>query len=99
MVAGRDDDLRPLGQRSADRLEHGLRGAERLAERAVTQLQDVAKQHEPVDVAEVRAQRVERLRTAEDVHGPARAEVQVADDEGAHAGAQRNLPPHARRST
>jgi hypothetical protein len=85
VVAGQQHDLGVRGQRGADALEHGARRVDGVDERTVAQLEDVAEQDEPVDVAERGLQRCTRLRKAQHVGLRPAGEVQVGEDERPHA--------------
>jgi hypothetical protein len=66
VVAGEHDDFAP-GERAAEVLEEWARGGERVAARPVAQLEDVAEQHEPIDVAQRLQQHGAQLGAAQDV--------------------------------
>ena len=85
VVAGHEDRLAPGAEARADRPQHGLGDLHRAARAALEQLDDVAEEHEPVDAVERAQERVERGVDAQHVAAQARAEVQVGDDERAHA--------------
>ena len=69
-------------------LEQRTRGLQRLRERALAQLDDVAEQHQPVGARDRLGQRLERLSLARDIGGGQDAEVKVGDDGRPH-------PPHS----
>ena len=63
VIAGDDHHLARRAQRRTDLPQHGPRGAERLAHRALAQLEHVAEQHQPVASRKrLRQQRGARLR-------------------------------------
>ena len=52
MVSGDDHDLAARSQRGADLAENRRGGGDRIAHRALTQLDHVAEQDQPVDAAQ-----------------------------------------------
>ena len=87
VVAGQEHDLGAARQGAADGREDGARGAHRDARGAVAQLQDVAEEDEAVGAPGALHERLEQRRVAaQDVGAGRCAEMQVADDEGAHGG-------------
>ncbi len=87
MVARHHDDLGRLTKARAERSQHRLGDLHRLARAPLGQLDDVAEQHQSLDAVESGQQGIERLRATQDVALKASAEVQIGDDERAHAGA------------
>ena len=97
-MPGDEHDLGVAAERRADRREDRRATRERLARRAVAQLEHVAEQDEAVDALRAaRAARRARLGPAQDVDAGARAEVQVGDDEGPHGAGRLPVRPPMRR--
>ena len=89
VIARHDHDLGAAPSALADRASTGRGRGERVAERALAQLEHVAEQHQPVDAGERLEQRARGSRRAQHVAPRARAEVQVRDDQRAHRSATR----------
>ena len=87
VVARHDDHLGRAAEPRAERPQHRLGDVHRLARAPLEQLDDVAQQHEALDAVQRGEQRLERLGAAQHVAPQTGAEVQVGDDERAHAGA------------
>ena len=77
MVAGDEHHLAVGAQGLADRLQHGPRGLQRIVHRAVTQLEQVPEDHQPVDAVEGAEQRLLGRGPAQDVDAVAGPEVEV----------------------
>ena len=86
VVAGRHDQLALRPERAADVGEERRRDLDRVAVRGLAQLERVAEDHEPVDLAERLQQRRAQVRAAQQVVALGLAEVQVGDDERPHGG-------------
>ena len=96
VVAGNEHDLGAARQRVGDRMQHRRGGLERVGHRPVAQLERVAEQHEPVrgDRRDLVGQGLPHVLAAQHVGVGATAQVQVRDDEGAHASADYgSMPP------
>ena len=76
VVACDGHDLAP-GKRPAERLEEGARSGQRLAAGAVAQLQQVAEQHQAIDVRQSLQQLCAQLGAPQQVHARRAAEVEV----------------------
>jgi hypothetical protein len=87
MVAGDDHDLGAGAQGGPDLTERLGRRGQRLAQRSVAQLQQVAQQHQAIAVGQRPQQRLPGIRGPEDVGGAAGTEVQVRDDQRSQRGA------------
>jgi hypothetical protein len=85
VIAGDDHDLPIRTERLTQRSEYRLGRLQRFARRAVAKLQQITQHDQPVDSLQRADQRVQRARTAQDIDVAARAEVQIGDDQGAHA--------------
>ena len=84
VVVARDHDHLGVADRLADRGQHRAGALQGLRHRPVAELDDVAEQHEPVDVCELGEEEVAHVGTAQQVDLAARAEMEVGDDRGAH---------------
>ena len=84
MVSGHQDDA-PADHRLAHRLQQRAGRRQRFVHRAVAQLQQVAGHDQLVGDVHGSQQGRPRAIGAQDVDSRARAQVQVGDDEGAHA--------------
>ncbi len=76
VVTGEDHDL-TSGEGAPQLLEERPRGRERVASRAVAQLEHVAEQHQPIDVLERLDQHPPRPGTAQHVGARAGAEMKI----------------------
>ena len=76
VVACDGHDLAP-GERLAELLEERARGGQRLAAGAVAQLQQVAEQHQAIDVRQGLQQLCAQLGTPQQIHVRRVAEVEV----------------------
>ena len=85
MVSGDDDDLAVRSHRLADRPQHRFGDRHRLLRAPLHQLDDVAEEDQPVDALERGEQALERRGSAQHVVLEPRAEVQIGDEQGAHA--------------
>ena len=86
VVAGDEHDLAVGAEAHADRAQDRVRrSAARAGGATLHQLDDVAEQHEAVDVVERASSRSQRLGATEDVVFEPAAEVEIRDDEGPHA--------------
>jgi hypothetical protein len=56
VVSGHEHHLTRGTQRGTDRLEHRRRHIQRLAQRNLTQLEHIAQEHQPIDIAQGRDQ-------------------------------------------
>ncbi len=84
VVVARDELDLLWAQGLAEGGEHGFGSGDRLPQRPVAQLEGVAEQDEPVGLRRGLLQRGERCGAPQRVRAGSGAEVQVADDEGAH---------------
>ncbi len=73
------------GKRLAELLEERARSGQRLAAGAVAQLQQVAEQHQAIDVRQGLQQLCAQLGTPQQIHVRRAAEVEVGDDQRAHS--------------
>ena len=80
VVARHEHDL-AAAHGGPDLAEERLARSQRLADRAVAQLEDVAEEHEAVGAVQRLEQRRAHLGLAQDVGAGAPAEVQVGDDQ------------------
>jgi hypothetical protein len=76
VVAGDDHQL-AAGERPSEILEQRLRGGERFAWRAVTQLEHVAEQHHAVHLPRGRQQWLAQLRAPQQIRARDAPQVQV----------------------
>ena len=83
VVAGNEDDV-PAGERRADGAEELAGFEQRLAERAVAELDDVAEEDDPlgVDPLDGLEQPLAHRRPAQDVVPGSGAEMEVGDEDG-----------------
>ena len=83
VVAGHDDQL-SAGESAAELGEEGPCQLQRLSDGAVAKLDHVAEQHDAVDVGNLSQERIDCLRSAQQVRLVNAAEVEVGEDQGAH---------------
>ncbi len=98
VVVARDEDELPLGpERRAERGEDRDGRGERVAHRAVAELERVAEHDEAIRSAHGVAERRERARAAQGVAAARAPEVEVRDDEGPHYRVPTRLMPSSCR--
>lgn len=86
VVVPRDEDDLPVSHRVAKLGEQRPGDGDHVLERALAQLEDVAEEDEPVGAADRLYEAAAGRRAAGDVVSGAHPEVEVGDDDGAHAG-------------
>jgi hypothetical protein len=84
VVIPRHEDDAPAGDNGVELLEEGTGALERLGQRPVAELDHVTKQHDLLGTLELGPERLADVRPAEEIDGPARAEMKVGEDDGAH---------------
>jgi hypothetical protein len=86
VVVTRDhDDLSVGPEDASDVTQNGSRRAENASQRSVSQFEDVTEQHQPVELPQRVQQPGARSRLAKGILTAACAQVQVGDDQRAHA--------------